>query len=602
MTTDYPPPSDDAEETLPSNSGARLRVEVHAGPQAGKGFPFLRESLTFGRAPENDIVLDDVQVSRVHARLTKRGDQVLLEDLGSTNGTLVNGRAITGPHVLQPSEIITIGSSVFEVTGFPAPQTVGVPAQKELDRDEWPAPPSEPFYRSSAPADTATTGRTGWLVGGVIILVLVILALAGLTALVLQSRRPPTSAGVPVVLITAPVTGSTVRVGETVTVQATATDAVGISRMELWVAGQRVAEATSPVGQGQTTFTASLPWSPTADGTYTLEVRAFNVNNVASSPTTVNVIATGGPATPTPTAPPSDTPTPTPIGTPEGRVTTDLNVRLGPSTDYDVVGLLRAGDTVQIVGKNADGTWWQIPFAQAPNGLAWISAEFVPTGNPALIPIVDTPTPVPTSTPTATPTGTPTATDTATPTATPTEVGTPTPTPTATTPPQAKITFTATPETINEGQCAVLAWDVQNVKAVFLDGDGVVGQGSREVCPKKTTTYTLRVVKNDDSEETVQRTVTVIQKPLAPSDLTVTKILTTSLVLSWQDNSNNETGFRIYDDDEDKVVASFGANTLAGAVENLKCGTSYTLYVVAVNQGLESDPSNEITEQTLACP
>ncbi|MFQ5613537.1 MAG: FHA domain-containing protein [Anaerolineae bacterium] len=616
--TDYPPPSDPEQETLPPASSARLRLEVHAGPLAGKGFPFLRDSLTIGRAPDNDIALDDVQVSRIHARLTRRGDQVVLEDLGSTNGTMVNGRLITEPHVLQPTEVFTIGRSVFEITGFPAPRTVGVPAQREPDAGAWPPLPSKPGYAPQDRPAAQEDSRTWWLVGGLVILVLVILALAGLTALILQARRPAASPSVPVVVITSPVTGSTLQVGETVTVQATATDSFGITRMELWVGGQKVTEALSPVEGGQTPFAASLPWSPTADGTYTLEVRAYNVNDVSSAPTTVNIIALGTASGPTSTPLPSDTPTASPAGTPQGQVTTDLNVRLGPGTGYSVVGLLEAGETVDIVGKNAEGTWWQIVFPDGPGGRAWIAARFAPADNPALVPIIETPTPVPTGTPTpleptptataeptATASQTPTATSTATATSTPT--GTPgtleTPTATATLPPESSISFTASAETIGEGDCATLTWNVQNVKAVFLDEEGVVGEGSREVCPIETTTYTLRVVKNDDTEESLQITINVIKKPEAPTNLTVTEVLTTSLTVSWQDNSDIESGYRLYDAAQpDSPLASFGANTVAAILTGLSCGDSYNLYVVAVNQSIESERSNPVTADTLACP
>ena len=104
----------------------QLQLVVHAGPLAGKGYPITSQMLTFGRDPDNDITLDDNEVSRHHARLLQRDDEIILEDLGSTNGTLVNGRPITGQHVLQPADIISIGSSVFGVRGFAAPATMGV--------------------------------------------------------------------------------------------------------------------------------------------------------------------------------------------------------------------------------------------------------------------------------------------------------------------------------------------------------------------------------------------------------------------------------------------------------------------------------------------
>ena len=83
-----------------------------------KAYPITGDTLTFGRGSDNDIILDDTQVSRNHARLIRQADEVIIEDLGSTNGTLVNGKPVVGQHVLQPADIISIGSSVFGVKGF----------------------------------------------------------------------------------------------------------------------------------------------------------------------------------------------------------------------------------------------------------------------------------------------------------------------------------------------------------------------------------------------------------------------------------------------------------------------------------------------------
>ncbi len=77
----------------------------------------------------------------------------------------------------------------------------------------------------------------------------------------------------------------------------------------------------------------------------------------------------------------------------------------------------------------------------------------------------------------------------------------------------------ANPTTINQGQCSTLSWDAQNVRDVFLFGGelggepgiGVAGQGSRQVCPSSTTTYTLRV--NTQSSGYVYRQVTVTVNP-----------------------------------------------------------------------------------------
>jgi hypothetical protein len=99
----------------------------------------------------------------------------------------------------------------------------------------------------------------------------------------------------------------------------------------------------------------------------------------------------------------------------------------------------------------------------------------------------------------------------------------PTVTPLPTQTPSAGIAFTADPSTINQGQCSTLAWQTQNVKAVYVypqgqawQNYGVAGTGTRQVCPTTTTTYEMRVVKLDDSVEIRQVTVTVNPVANAP--------------------------------------------------------------------------------------
>jgi hypothetical protein len=74
-----------------------------------------------GRAPELDFVLDDPAISRRHARLTWRGGQVWLEDLGSRNGSFRNGRRIRGPERVTPGDRITLGSVEVRLEAAPTP-------------------------------------------------------------------------------------------------------------------------------------------------------------------------------------------------------------------------------------------------------------------------------------------------------------------------------------------------------------------------------------------------------------------------------------------------------------------------------------------------
>jgi len=82
------------------------------GPQPGQTFILDQDQLTIGRDPRNDIEISEPQVSRQHARITRQGQRMVIEDLGSTNGTFVNGMRLTSPHVLANSDVIGLGDTV----------------------------------------------------------------------------------------------------------------------------------------------------------------------------------------------------------------------------------------------------------------------------------------------------------------------------------------------------------------------------------------------------------------------------------------------------------------------------------------------------------
>lgn len=74
-----------------------------------------------GRGPACHMVFHDSTVSKEHARLMVAGARVVIEDLQSTNGTLVNGRAIEGPTALRPGDRIGLGSNVIWFLGETSP-------------------------------------------------------------------------------------------------------------------------------------------------------------------------------------------------------------------------------------------------------------------------------------------------------------------------------------------------------------------------------------------------------------------------------------------------------------------------------------------------
>lgn len=74
----------------------------------------LADHIVIGRAADSNIVLDDTYASQQHARVFQQGETFFVEDLGSTNGTYVNGRKISYPLELRVGDRIKIGKTVFE--------------------------------------------------------------------------------------------------------------------------------------------------------------------------------------------------------------------------------------------------------------------------------------------------------------------------------------------------------------------------------------------------------------------------------------------------------------------------------------------------------
>ena len=87
-------------------------------PRASKGTALsVANEITFGRAAGCTVsVPDDTYVSQVHARVFNDRGNITVEDLGSTNGTYVNGNRLTVPHILQLGDRIQIGSTVLEAS------------------------------------------------------------------------------------------------------------------------------------------------------------------------------------------------------------------------------------------------------------------------------------------------------------------------------------------------------------------------------------------------------------------------------------------------------------------------------------------------------
>jgi pSer/pThr/pTyr-binding forkhead associated (FHA) protein len=96
------------------SSGPR-RLVVTEGALAGTTVPLSGAPITIGRADDSTVVLTDDYVSTRHARLTPQGDDWVLEDLGSTNGTFLGRQRISSPVRVPPGAPIRVGKTVLEL-------------------------------------------------------------------------------------------------------------------------------------------------------------------------------------------------------------------------------------------------------------------------------------------------------------------------------------------------------------------------------------------------------------------------------------------------------------------------------------------------------
>lgn len=101
-------------EALPAGSALLL---VLRGGQPGARFLIDGEVSTAGRHPDSDVFLDDVTVSRHHARFTRKDNQFWIADENSLNGTYVNGDLLEGPVALSRGDEVQVGK--FRMVFYP---------------------------------------------------------------------------------------------------------------------------------------------------------------------------------------------------------------------------------------------------------------------------------------------------------------------------------------------------------------------------------------------------------------------------------------------------------------------------------------------------
>lgn len=100
--------------TRKSRKPAEL-VVVRGEPEKGRNVRLRAGGHVIGRGPDADIVIDDPYASEFHARVGIQDGKVMVHDLGSTNGTYVNGRRVTTPAAVSTGDTVQIGKTILEV-------------------------------------------------------------------------------------------------------------------------------------------------------------------------------------------------------------------------------------------------------------------------------------------------------------------------------------------------------------------------------------------------------------------------------------------------------------------------------------------------------
>jgi pSer/pThr/pTyr-binding forkhead associated (FHA) protein len=142
----------------------QLSLEIVEGADVGRRVELVAP-LTVGRAADADLVLADELVSRRHARVSQRGAGAVVEDLGSRNGTFVNGNQIHGPTRLVPGDQLQLGVTLVELRSVT--QIAERPSAVQPVPPPLAVPERTPDYLPDQPvADPARTPAGGAVGGG----------------------------------------------------------------------------------------------------------------------------------------------------------------------------------------------------------------------------------------------------------------------------------------------------------------------------------------------------------------------------------------------------------------------------------------------------
>jgi hypothetical protein len=142
---------------------AQFQFVIRSGPETGKIYPLEGPEIIVGRDASNSVAINDAEVSRIHAKVSLHGSAYTIQDLGSTNGTFINGQRIKSTQVLNPGDTVSFGENIvmmYEAAYDPnatvasgqAPKTVAPARKPSPTPAPIPAPAPVQAYSGQVPA------------------------------------------------------------------------------------------------------------------------------------------------------------------------------------------------------------------------------------------------------------------------------------------------------------------------------------------------------------------------------------------------------------------------------------------------------------------
>ena len=142
-----------------------FQLVMRAGPNPGKAFALSKSEIVIGRDVNADVVINTAEVSRRHARLHLDSGVYIIEDLGSTNGTFINGQRLNTPIPLRSGDMIMLGEAAtlvyeaVELNQFDPNATMVAPADEQVARPAPVAPPPPRSAPASPPPPRTYSGQ-----------------------------------------------------------------------------------------------------------------------------------------------------------------------------------------------------------------------------------------------------------------------------------------------------------------------------------------------------------------------------------------------------------------------------------------------------------